>query len=170
MKKTVPDQMRLVLHSCFQSNDVVKTFSKDDPISEITVPAMAEQLRPPHAASEGPKEATHDYTSAAQTTRRQLSQKAESGAAGGPTSCGRGRYPAALGPVINRATGPRRRARRRSRERRSRCALARRGTDRPPEDGKAGERHGLGAGSGVPVRSAQQASSSPWSAVDRAAG
>lgn len=30
MTKTVPDQTRLALHSCFQSNNVGKTFSKDD--------------------------------------------------------------------------------------------------------------------------------------------
>lgn len=30
MTNAVPDQMRLALHSCFQSNNVGKTFSKDD--------------------------------------------------------------------------------------------------------------------------------------------
>jgi hypothetical protein len=29
MTKAVPDQLRLALHSCVQSNDVVKTFSKN---------------------------------------------------------------------------------------------------------------------------------------------
>jgi hypothetical protein len=61
MTKAIPDQMRLALHSCFQSNDVVKTFSKDGVLyrhngTDITVPTMIEQLRSPHAASEESEE------------------------------------------------------------------------------------------------------------------
>jgi hypothetical protein len=51
MTRAVPDQTRLALHSCFQSNNVGKTFSKDDSYIEITAPTAVRELRFPDAAS-----------------------------------------------------------------------------------------------------------------------
>jgi hypothetical protein len=51
MTKVVPDQTRLALYSCFQSNNVGKTFSKNHSYIEITAPTAVGGLRFPDTAS-----------------------------------------------------------------------------------------------------------------------